>query len=444
MGKKLAALLALGLVAGVPARAGTDENAEAHRLDVASFDRVWTTIRDKHFDPSLGGLDWDAVRAELRPKVEAAKTRDAARAVMQDLVSRLGQSHFAILPAEIYDALGGAAGTGAGDGTTGLEVRVVDDRALVTRVDPGSPAADAGIRPGWVVTRVGDEDVATRIERVRAAFADGPYRAVAAVGAVTSMLAGAEHERRDLELLDGDDRAVKATLALAPAKGRKSQFGYLPPLHVWIETSRLDGDVGLIRFNMFLDPSSVMPEYDRAMRSFLDAKGVVIDLRGNSGGLPMMAMGMAGWLVSSKQPFLGTLTTRDGALKIVVFPRARTFGGPVAVLVDGLSASCAEIFAGGLQDLGRARVFGSRTMGAALPSTIEKLPNGDGFQYAFADYVSRGGGRLEANGVRPDVEIVPTRAALLAGADPVLDAALAWIREESKPKAAAAAVEEAR
>ncbi len=96
--------------------------------------------------------------------------------------------------------------------------------------------------------------------------------------------------------------------------------------------------------------------------------------------------------------------------------------------MDGLSASTSEIFAGGMQDLSRARVFGTKSAGAALPSMIERLPNGDGFQYAAASYTSESGKVLEGAGVIPDVTLPLTRAALLAGKDPALDAALAWIR----------------
>jgi carboxyl-terminal processing protease len=98
------------------------------------------------------------------------------------------------------------------------------------------------------------------------------------------------------------------------------------------------------------------------------------------------------------------------------------------VLVDGVSASTAEIFAGGLQDLKRARVFGTRSAGAALPSTIKKLPNGDGLQYAQANYISEGGQPLEGRGVVPDVEVKQSRQALLNGHDRVVDAAVDWIR----------------
>src|SRR5206468_2033962 len=105
-----------------------------------------------------------------------------------------------------------------------------------------------------------------------------------------------------------------------------------------------------------------------------------------------------GWFVSQQNQVLGTMITRDTKLKFIINPRAETFSGKLAVLVDGASASTSEILAGGLKDLKRARIFGTKTAGAALPSVIVHLPNGDGFQYAIANYISQGGKPLEALG----------------------------------------------
>ena len=121
---------------------------------------------------------------------------------------------------------------------------------------------------------------------------------------------------------------------------------------------------------------------------------------------------------------------RDNELKYVVKPRPKTYDGPVVLLVDALSGSTSEILAGGLQGLGRVKVVGTTTAGASLPSHIEKLANGDGFQYATANYISEGGGVLEGVGVIPDIEVQPTRAALLEGRDPALETAVAWIRDQ--------------
>jgi carboxyl-terminal processing protease len=107
--------------------------------------------------------------------------------------------------------------------------------------------------------------------------------------------------------------------------------------------------------------------------------------------------------------------------------RVEPFAGPVAILVDETSASASEMFAGGMQGLGRVRVFGTTSVGGVLPAVTERLPNGDVLYHAIADFITSDGIVLEGRGVVPDEPIRPTRADLLAGRDPVLDAALRWI-----------------
>jgi carboxyl-terminal processing protease len=131
--------------------------------------------------------------------------------------------------------------------------------------------------------------------------------------------------------------------------------------------------------------------------------------------------------------------TRQADLELRVNPRRSTpdgrsvtpYGGPVAILVDEVTASASECFAGSVQGLGRARVFGRRTMGQALPAATRQLPSGDILMHVLGDFVTPAGVRLEGRGVVPD-EIVPLAIdALRSGRDPDLDAALAWIDREA-------------
>jgi carboxyl-terminal processing protease len=165
----------------------------------------------------------------------------------------------------------------------------------------------------------------------------------------------------------------------------------------------------------------------------MDADGVIIDIRGNGGGLPDMVTGMIAWFVDQDKELLGTLYLRTikDPIKLLTHIRVKTYPGPVAVLVDELSASASEFFAGGMKDIGRATIVGRRTMGAAIPGRIEKLPNGDAFIFAQANYVAASGKELEGAGVIPDIESVPTRKALLAGGDPALEAAIDWIKKQN-------------
>jgi len=403
---------------------------QQRQLNLESFEYVWTTIRDKHFDPELGGLDWQAIHDELRPKVQQARTMSEARKVMHDMISRLELTHFSIIPAEVYQDMNQPGEKGAYDGVTGIDLRIIDGHALVTRVEQDSPAAEAGVKTGWEIIRISEDDVVSKLQPIAKEFDGKTYKDLVLAYAVKSRLSGKIGDPVVVQFRDGADQTVELNILLIEKKGKRFQIGHLPPLYVWIDVDSIDQNIGYIAFNGFLDPINVMPAFNNAMKSFMDADGLIIDIRGNPGGVGDMAMGMAGWLVAEKNRRLGTLYMRDNELKVVVNPRATTYSGPVAILVDGLSTSCSEIFSGGLKDLGRACIFGSRTGGAALPSIIEKLPNGDGFQYAFANYRSEGGEVLEGAGVTPDVEVVPTQEALLQGRDLVLETAVAWIRSQ--------------
>jgi carboxyl-terminal processing protease len=396
------------------------------QLDLDSFEKVWTTIRDKHWQVKPGGLDWQAIHDEYRPRVESAASHDQARAVMQEMLGRLKQSHFAIIPEVVYAVVDD---DGEGPGTSGIDARVLDGHAVVTSVDPGSPADKQGVRPGWQIERTRGIELEPLIEQGRS---NPAVHELQLTRAVLARLSGPIGGTLEATFLDASNKTVTLTLGLTAPRGTLSAFGNLPAQHVWFENKRW-GATAYVRFNLFLDLPRVMASFQQTIDNCRECDGLIIDLRGNPGGIGGMAMGMAGFLVDKPNQLLGTMYLRDSTLKFVVNPRADIFSGPVAVLVDGCSASTSEIFAGGLKDLGRARVFGTPTAAAALPSAFERLPNGDGFQYAVANYISEGGQPLEGLGVTPDVRVELTRTALLAGHDPVVDAALDWIRRSKKP-----------
>jgi carboxyl-terminal processing protease len=406
--------------------------------NLESFEKVWTTVRDKHWDPNLNGVDWQKVHDELKPKMEAAKNMDAAREVLNDMLGRLHQTHFGIFPGEVYHDLESKDGVDAADAEEkntdeahpGIVLRVLEGRAVVTEIEPGSPAAAKNVTPGWVITRVGKTDIAPVIERVSKQFKDSTLLGLRLTRAVGGRLQGRTGSTVHVEFLDGADKKVGLDLERAKPRGKVVQMGNLPSQFVWSEWRKPRPDVGYVRFNMFMDPEGLADTMASATAGCKRCKGFIVDVRGNPGGIGGLAMGVAGWFIDEKGVQLGTTFMRGLKLNFVIFPRPETFHGPVAVLVDGDSASTSEIFAGGLKDVKRARIFGTRTAGAALPSLIERLPNGDGFQYAVANYISQGGKPLEGIGAIPDEEVRLTRKQLIEGKDAVLDAAVAWIEKQ--------------
>ena len=90
---------------------------------------------------------------ELRPEIEQATTTSQARAIMRQMILRLGKSHFAIIPGDVYSDLESGQ-EGGGTATAGLDVRVLEGLAIVVSVEEGSPAAVQGVRPGWEILRI--------------------------------------------------------------------------------------------------------------------------------------------------------------------------------------------------------------------------------------------------------------------------------------------------
>jgi carboxyl-terminal processing protease len=415
----------MGLRLGILLLAAATLTPEQRQRNIDSFEHVWITVRDKHWDPQLGGLDWQAVHDELRPKIERADTREKARAVMSDMLERLKATHFEIYPADLYEDVNGE---GAGEGSPGMDVRAVNGHALVTSVE--ADAAAEGVQAGWEILRVDGKTVAPALGAIEARLRASTMLELMQTAAVERRLAGPQGSMVAVEFLNGKGRLVTLMMERARPRGTVTTLGNLPPMHFWVESRRVAEDVGYVRFNLFLEPETLVKTVEGAVKECAGCKGFIVDLRGNPGGIGGLAMGLSGWFTDRRGLELGTMYLRASKLKFVVFPQPAAFAGPLAVLVDGCSASTAEIFAGGLKDLKRARIFGSRTAGAALPSIFERLPNGDGFQYAIANYISEGGRPLEGIGVTPDEEVKPTRGDLLAGRDPALDRALAWIHNQ--------------
>ena len=229
--------------------------------------------------------------------------------------------------------------------------------------------------------------------------------------------------------MDNDDRPGQVILDRDEPTGPVRQIGHLPPLHPEARISEIDG-VGVIAFNIFLiDP--LLAEIERAMDRFraMHVKGVILDLRGNPGGIGAMAIPIAAAFVATPTT-LGTLQFRTFSQTFTAQPSIgrSPYTGPLVILTDEGTASASEIVAAGLQEAGRARIVGDTTLGAVLPSVVESLPNGAVMQMVVADFKTPKGILVEGRGVQPDRRVTETRAGFRAGRDTVMDAALAVLK----------------
>jgi carboxyl-terminal processing protease len=398
---------------------------------VETFDAAWRIVRDSHFDRTLNGVNWEAVNEELRPKALAARTVGELRGVIRDMLGRLGQSHFALLPATADSASDAPRDV---SGTPGFDVRLVEGDLLVTEVEPDGGGAAAGVRTGWKLRSIDGTTTGTLLASLPDTLAPRLMQ-VEAWRLVQMRLRGPSGSRAALSFENGSGAIVALSVERRLEPGQPVTVGNLPTMFVRVRSHRVETPAGrpagVIAFNVWM--TAVDPLFQKAVDEFRSGDGIVIDLRGNPGGLAAMMMGISGHFIDERKA-LGVMKTRDTELRFVVNPRrvsaagerVQPFAGPVAILVDALSGSASECFAGGMQSLGRVRVFGQRSMGQALPALFARLPNGDVLIHAYGDFVTADGTRLEGRGVVPDEPVLLDRGQLLAGRDRTLEAALAW------------------
>lgn len=428
-----------------------------------SFDLVWNTVNERFYDPTFRGVDWKKIRERYAPLVAAAKTDQELHRLLQEMIAELRQSHFLIIPKESIPKLIPKRKADAGLGTDeagdeeqlaelesdqsttpldrigyklterlstgiGIELRVINGQAVISQVQPQSAAARAGLRPGFVIKTVGERSLATVISQFESnATFQAAFRGELPLILLAAFINGERQSPVRLSYLDAANRARRATIRRERLQGEMSTaIGNLPAMYTEFESRTLPGGFGYIRFNAFMP--ILMKKVCAALRAHHEDRGLILDLRGNQGGLLGMVSGLSG-LLQTDQSVVGIMQSRSGRGAIMAYPQRMPYSGPLVILVDGSTQSAAEMFTSGLQDNGRAVVVGQRSAGNTLPSTIMKLPTGALFQYAFANYVTSNGQSLEGRGIIPDITVELSRRALLTGHDPQLKAAVRKLRE---------------
>ncbi|SOE50419.1 Carboxyl-terminal protease [Orrella dioscoreae] len=289
--------------------------------------------------------------------------------------------------------------------SVGLELQMTQGRLTVVRALPGGPAEQAGLRGGDVIVAV-DE---TLTDGMRLAEAVTLLRGEVGTPVILKV------QRI------GESTTLKMTLVRAPLPA--------PPSVSW----EREGGIAVIRIAAFNQRTAA--DFSAALNAAADQvsvplQGLVLDLRGNAGGLLNVAEQVGGLLLPSGT-LIGSLRGRSAqnARRLVARGGEIVPGLRMSVLVDGRTGAGAELVAGALQDHGRALLIGERTAGAGTVQTVLPLPREEGgLLLTSARMVRATGAGVEEDGVVPDVvhaagtRQLVVRDDLLAG----FDKALAW------------------
>ena len=411
----------------VPTIAPTEAIGNEEYLEV--FEAVWNTVDRTYFDPDFGGLDWDAVHDDYEPLIAAAEDDETLYQLLNQMLWELNVSHTGVGPADMWPSIEPVA---FAEGEIGIDVRLLDDRAVITRVEAESPAEGAGLRPGFVIQSIDGVSIEQIIADAQGHLSP-PYNEQGRIDGLTrcllSLIYGDPETCVTLACLDENDELHEQCIARIRRQWMAPMTGIpLPPAYLEFESERLENGIGYIRFNTF--HRNLIPDMVEAVATLQDASGMIIDLRGNPGGDGHTGERLAGQFLDERALF-GSLRTRTGTSEWYVAGES-VYAGPVVILIDALSYSCSEWFASGMQAVGRAVIIGERSPGGTTAMNTKTLPNGASLGYPVAQLLAPDGTVLEGYGVIPDIAVTLDRNQLLEGIDAQLEAGINFILETTQ------------
>jgi carboxyl-terminal processing protease len=388
------------------------------------FETVWRTVNETYFDPTFDGVEWQAVHDRYRPLIAAAKDDETFYGRLNQMLHELKVSHIGALPPH-WALDRWFSPHDFGQGSVGVDVRWLEDGAVVTSVTPGAPADRAGLRPGCILQSIDG----VSMERIAAeTLLAPPYNERSRRRLVTLEILRRLYGHPDTQVsiayaAEKAEPQVKSVRRVQRTGGYRLYEG-APLAFFDVESKLLEDGIGYIRLSAFQWP--LADRVRLAMDAVNSAPGWILDLRGNSGGDFDLFIGK---FFRAPVPCL-SVKTREGAADFIVEPEPDPYPGPVVVLVDVMSVSAAELFAASLQTTGRAVVVGERSPGWVLGTQSVLLPNGSLFVYPDRQYRMPDGTVLEGRGVVPDIEVALERELLLQGIDSQLRSAIDRVEKE--------------
>jgi len=284
--------------------------------------------------------------------------------------------HSSFMPPDVYREM--QVETEGRFGGLGIEITMRDDVLTVVSPIEGTPAFRAGIQPGDQIIKVDGEST----------------KEMSLVDAVKK-LRGPEGSSVTLAIFrQGFTEPKDFTLSRAVIQIKSVRW------------TKLQDDIGYIKLRSF--HKTTEEELEEALRDLGEQqiKALVLDLRNNPGGLLEQAIAVANVFLEGGQLIVYT-KGRLPNQNMKGFAKSEGFHVtyPIAVIINGGSASASEIVAGALQDLNRATVLGTQSFGKGSVQTIIPLSDGSGLRLTTAKYYTPKGSEIHGKGITPDIVV---------------------------------------
>ena len=331
------------------------------------FDKTWKIIKKSYYDTSMNEQDWYRWKAHYQGKI---KTEDDAYVAINTMLASLNDPYSKFMSKKEFAELNSSIDSKI----TGIGVNIFSNAGKITilNVIEGTPASTSGLKTGDIIFAVNKKEVSGMT-----------------ISDVAGLVRGPENSMVELTVLRDDKKITKNIK-------RKE-------IKIKTVKSSIDKNIGYIQIMSFIG-STTSNEFLEALEKTQKTDGLILDLRGNPGGLLPNAVFIANLFIPEGR--IVSVVGRNGFKQDLSAQKTNfTVNKPLIVLIDHSSASASEILSGALRDYNKAKLIGTKTYGKGMVQEVLSLPNETGLNLTIAKYLTPKGTDINKKGIEPDVKI---------------------------------------
>lgn len=349
------------------------------------FDKSWLTIKNEYYDPSFNHQHWSRWKNHYQGKI---KTEEDAKVAIETMLASLDDPYSRFLTREEF----AEQNTSITSKISGIGVNIVNDagKIRIISVIDDTPAQFADLHPDDVILSINGKKVSGL-----------------SLAEVSNLVKGPVNTFVSMDILRQKEKINKKII-------RKE-------IKIKTVKSSVDKNIGYIQISSFIS-TSTPNEFLEALENTQNSQGLIVDLRGNTGGLLTNAIFIANLFIEKGR--LVSIVGRNG-YRYDVMAQDTNFQvkKPIILLVNGTSASASEILSGAMKDYHKAKIIGTKTFGKGMVQKIIAMPNATGLNLTIAKYLTPKGKDINKKGISPDIEVKFTQKDITAKKDIQLEKA---------------------